>query len=69
MRKAERDNLNEATKQMLNLVRYSDPTSYVELINGHKEVSLLLIDLLESESVKALRLRHDCWVILQQFFP
>uniref|UniRef100_A0A915PUK4 Uncharacterized protein n=1 Tax=Setaria digitata TaxID=48799 RepID=A0A915PUK4_9BILA len=37
MRKAERDNLSEATKQMLNLVKYSDPTSYVELINGHKE--------------------------------
>ncbi|KAM3726204.1 DNA ligase [Dirofilaria immitis] len=37
MRKAERDNLNEATKQMLNLVRYSDPTSYIELINGYKE--------------------------------
>ncbi|VDN89880.1 unnamed protein product [Brugia pahangi] len=37
VRKAERDNLNEATKQMLNLVRYSDPTSYDELINGHKE--------------------------------
>ncbi|CAG9534167.1 unnamed protein product [Cercopithifilaria johnstoni] len=37
MRKAERDNLNEATKQMLNLVRYSDPASYIELINSHKE--------------------------------
>ncbi|VDO26537.1 unnamed protein product [Onchocerca flexuosa] len=37
MRKAEHDNLNEATKQMLNLVRYSDPTSYIELVNGHKE--------------------------------
>ncbi|VBB29454.1 unnamed protein product [Acanthocheilonema viteae] len=37
LRKAERDNLNEATKQMLNLVRYSDPTSYAELINDHKE--------------------------------
>uniref|UniRef100_A0A8R1XZ25 Uncharacterized protein n=1 Tax=Onchocerca volvulus TaxID=6282 RepID=A0A8R1XZ25_ONCVO len=37
MRKAERDNLNEATKQMLNLVRYSDPTSYIELVDGHKE--------------------------------
>ncbi|EJW85698.1 hypothetical protein WUBG_03393 [Wuchereria bancrofti] len=37
VRKAEHDNLNEATKQMLNLVRHSDPASYVELINGHKE--------------------------------
>lgn len=41
MRKAEHDNLDEATKHMLNLVRYSDPASYVELINGYKEVSLL----------------------------
>lgn len=51
MRKAERDNLNEATKQMLNLVRYSDPTSYIELVDGHKEVSLLLINLLKSGTV------------------
>lgn len=40
MRMVERSNLNEATKQMLNLVRYSDPASFVELINGCKEVSL-----------------------------
>lgn len=51
MRKAECDNLNEATKQMLSLVRYSDPASYVELINGYEEVSLLPLNSLKSESV------------------
>uniref|UniRef100_A0A0R3S021 SANT domain-containing protein n=1 Tax=Elaeophora elaphi TaxID=1147741 RepID=A0A0R3S021_9BILA len=37
IRKAESDNLNEATKQMLNFVRYTDPASFVELLNSYKE--------------------------------
>ncbi|VDN07758.1 unnamed protein product [Thelazia callipaeda] len=40
LRKAEEDNIEEATEQMLTLVEYSDPPSYSNLKNGHEEVCL-----------------------------